>query len=363
MGLLDLITDGASASFRNKANEILFNYDSEDTLEHAAREEMLGSLEDRTLGAGKDYLLDLASDFESRIKDEAVDLVINKSFDFLKNTKGYNKVTDFEKSATDFIDDITLESVIGTAFEKTGFDNPFGDSTQADIKSVNLYKQSASARKEIASKQDWTYQSDQSEGYPSATEFLQMLSVGDNRFKVLQNYLFYITIDFDQVASPGFDSNHLFLPLEEEIEKFDDSSIKLLVRSVDVPNITADANEAILNEFGYATFPSDKIIPDTNEVIIGFLNTEYSIHENLFVEWIKETTADRYIYADRPFRKATINIDFFDQRHKKIVFSYVFKDCFPRTIMTLNGDYGGAVDEVRTVTFLFNRFYVKSTKD
>lgn len=195
-------------------------------------------------------------------------------------------------------------------------------------------------------------------GYPKLLDFYVALASNSfNAFKILQTYQYCLSIQFSNVKLPNF-----FKAIQEDksvgLKGFEQQQIiSLLVRNAQLPNLVTESNvDPILNDLGYSTFTGrGNVIPDSNMFTVGFLSTEYSLHENLFLDWMRETISNQYQYINEPFSKATIRIDFFDQEHKMIVFSYIFENCFPKVIDTINPDY--EIDNLmitRNVTFTFD---------
>jgi len=113
--------------------------------------------------------------------------------------------------------------------------------------------------------------------------------------------------------------------------------------------------KTLSNQFGYISAPSDRVMPDSNELTLAFLACEYPINEIFFLEWIKETCSDIYLYREQPFQKANINIEFLDQKYNRIIYSYTFVDAYPKTIITTDADYDTqTIDFQRDISFVFD---------
>ncbi len=140
--------------------------------------------------------------------------------------------------------------------------------------------------------------------------------------------------------------------------------IPFLVRSASLPNASTNASEnEINNDFGKVVFPSKgSIVPDTNVMTIQFLNTEQNILEHLIYDWIIETKSNVWVYDDHPFTRATIRINYLDQKAESVIFSYDYHDAFPLAYDTINSNHNAETNIERGATFTFNWFNVNTTK-
>lgn len=140
--------------------------------------------------------------------------------------------------------------------------------------------------------------------------------------------------------------------------------IPLLIRSVSLPNASTNASEnEINNDFGKVVFPSKgSLIPDTNVIIIQFMNTEQNILEHLIYDWIIETKSNKWVYDTHAFTRATIRINYLDQKGESIIFSYDFHDAFPIAYDTINSNHNAEANIERGATFNFNWFSINSDK-
>lgn len=140
--------------------------------------------------------------------------------------------------------------------------------------------------------------------------------------------------------------------------------IPLLIRSVSLPNASTNASEnEINNDFGKVVFPSKgTIIPDTNVITMQFLNTEQNILEHLIYDWIIETKSNVWVYDTHPFTRATIRINYLDQKGETIIFSYDFHDAFPIAYDTINSNHNAEANIERGATFNFNWFSINTNK-
>ncbi len=191
-------------------------------------------------------------------------------------------------------------------------------------------------------------------------------------FMLQYRYLFQITMSFNTRLTPvGIDRSNVggdnsTIPRQGNVASTlfnrikynfigDALKIALLARAAVLPNITSPEMETLSNQFGYISLPSDRVMPDSNELTLSFLACEYPINEIFFLEWIKETCSDIYLYREQPFQKADINIEFIDQKHNKIIYSYTFVDAYPKTIITTDAEHdASSLDFARDVTFVFD---------
>ncbi len=140
--------------------------------------------------------------------------------------------------------------------------------------------------------------------------------------------------------------------------------IPFLIRSVSLPNASTNASEnEINNDFGKVVFPSKgTIIPDTNVITMQFLNTEQNILEHLIYDWIIETKSNVWVYDTHPFTRATIRINYLDQKGESVIFSYDFHDAFPIAYDTINSSHNAEANIERGATFNFNWFNINTDK-
>ncbi len=140
--------------------------------------------------------------------------------------------------------------------------------------------------------------------------------------------------------------------------------IPFLIRSVSLPNASTNASEnEINNDFGKVVFPSKgSIVPDTNVMTIQFLNTEQNILEHLIYDWIIETKSNVWVYDTHPFTRATIRINYLDQKGESVIFSYDFHDAFPLAYDTINSNHNAETNIERGATFTFNWFNIDTKK-
>lgn len=215
------------------------------------------------------------------------------------------------------------------------------------------------------------------EGYVKLKDFWDRVLGANNTsesslFKLQYRYLFNVSMRFNalteiphspktsyknKTVSSIRDPNQIFTLFSDIQSKFmgNAQTIALLARAAVLPNFTGSEEQKFTNQFGYMSLPSDRIIPDENKLVLSFLTCEYPINEIFFLEWIKETCADTYLYLEQPFQKADITIDFIDQKYEKIIYSYTFVDAYPKTIITPDVEHEvGGLDFSRDVVFSFD---------
>jgi len=179
--------------------------------------------------------------------------------------------------------------------------------------------------------------------------FTKILQSNNSKTKLQYNHFFNIEL--------------LFTNLDTKLKE--DNNIPLLCNDISIPNLTIDV-EVFTNQFGHMVIPSDAILPHDHKITLSFLSTEESLHENLFFNWIKETTADKWLYKDRPFTKANIFLDFWDQEYKTQTYTYIFCDAYPTAIITSDGSYDSAsvgANFNREITFAFDYMKILSKNE
>lgn len=138
--------------------------------------------------------------------------------------------------------------------------------------------------------------------------------------------------------------------------------IRYFARQVDIPAFsTPDAPEALVTDWGQISFPSKgNIIPDSNELPIGFLSTEHSVHEQFFLTWMQETVSNVWVYRNFPFTKADIEVTMFSSLPDEVegglkpVSRYKFYGAFPNNIGSETPTPEQSDEYERQVTFTFN---------
>ena len=198
-----------------------------------------------------------------------------------------------------------------------------------------------------------------------------------DHFALIQEHLFYAEIIFDDPTQlinkfmGQLDNSDITLPsffnkpnkniYNLYAEQF---IIPLSIRSVTLPNASTNASEHEINtDFGKVVFPSKgTLIPDTNILTVQFLNAEQNILEHLIFDWILETKANIWVYDTHPFSRATIRINYLDQKAESIIFSYDFFGAFPLAYDTINSNHVAEPNIERGATFAFNWFNVNHSK-
>jgi len=208
----------------------------------------------------------------------------------------------------------------------------------------------------------------------------------DPKYKLSQNYFFYVDFALEvptggalklplgsvgaalqngDSASEvfGFGSNRstgsdYFFPQQTGFSINIDTDIRLLAQSVEMPNFQLDYNDVEYEggDAGNYVYVNDhKIVETSNNTIqIEFLSTEFSLHEHLFLQWMREAASSTWLYPTFPFPKARINVYFLDQENQRQTFAYTLREAFPVIVDTLDGDHKFNLTESRNVTFAFN---------
>jgi len=354
MALADLIVDGASATLINKATDILERQD-DGTLEYEARQEMLGGLKTRIVDAAKDY----AKNFGNKIKQDAINTLVNLGRDASSDAKAFaQRNLNFEQY---------ISSTVDNLLEKGSY-----DSIQNGFKTTDYAKNQATVSKFLKERDDirksptipvpklGTIISTPpgAADFPKLINFYRAIASNNPVFKLMHKYYFMVTIKFDDKLLA--DTSHVYSyengELNNLIKTFalpGQKTIQMLSRRAEIPQIQTETS-SLKNEFGHMSLPGTTVIPSDNALIIGFLSSEYSVHESLMLEWIKQTAHDTYCYTEKPFMKAEIDIDFFDQGFRSNILTYRFVDCFPQNIALLDASYDDINVNARDVRFNFN---------
>ena len=170
--------------------------------------------------------------------------------------------------------------------------------------------------------------------------------------------LFKVTMDYQFFVEFVFPGDQAKFRSRERIIGTD--VLGLMAHSVNTPDFSAQGHATESNTLGFMSFPSPGPINPSDPLLrISFLSTEFALHENMFVQWLAETTAGEYIYPDRPFTKAQVRVNLLNQAGKEVVIRYVFEEVFPVNVQTIKPDQGQTnISLVREVAFLFDWFRV-----
>lgn len=362
--LSDLVNDslgGGRAVLRDKLEGALFDID--DTAENRAHKQMIGSFKSNMIAQPLANLQSKLEGYESDAKKALMNIVdsgLGAAQDALVGA--VSNVEDkllgaFQDSVSsdDSTDMPLLPEVPKPIYEedpiKWSPEPKMNDGTQEETKK---------APEPIKTNYKWNLKDTPNEVLKSLNlnAFFQNMASGDTRFGILKSHLFNVSITFPQLTPLDNEANQQGSALKMQTNIFAKGPIfSLLCRSADIPNLTNEGT-AISNEFGFMSLPGISNIPDSNKLTISFLNSEYAIHERLMLQWFKQITSDQYVYAEQPFMKATIRIDFFEQLRQKIILSYIFNDCYPQIINTADAKYDSVSDIERPVTFEYNTMHV-----
>lgn len=168
---------------------------------------------------------------------------------------------------------------------------------------------------------------------------------------------YYFTCIWSFVPEKGI--SNVEKMLLTSIKESNSDALKYFIQSVELPNIeTFSTVEAIPNEFGMVSNAGIFVKPSENSFTVDFLSTEFSLHEHVFYYWLREVTQNEWVYDDRPFTKAKLQITFLDSRTRKHMFSYVLINVFPTAITTLKPNHQGESIITRPVVFNFDNMYV-----
>lgn len=313
-GLAGGIVDNGAASLNNGINDLLKKAgvsESNAILESWSRNTMLGDPKTRILGGVKDEL--------KAIGNELIG------------------------GAVGAVNQAVLEG--GEALQNAIFGKP-----QDTLRAVNFHNEYYETRE--------VYKSHQKDSLTNLGLFYTNFSAqnrSDKRFSLLQNYLFNVNISIPDLAHISTDTRFTQLFKDyTNINASDNRAISLLVNSMELPNIAGEKTETFTTEFGHVSLPSNKLLPDSNVISLKILNTEDSLMEGLFVEWLGETCSDRYIYPTVPFLKATVTVEFYHANRHERAFSYVYHDCFPTQIETQNPSHQYNMSVTREVKMVFD---------
>ena len=182
------------------------------------------------------------------------------------------------------------------------------------------------------------------------------------QYRFQREHHFIVDINIDQPAN-----SNLRNLINTSTSTF---NIQIAARDVDFPNITLDMDSEhdlnFISQFGAIMTPGKLSLnsEQNTNLIVNFINTEFSIHENVFLQWTKEVTANQYIYPDYPFSKAKIYVTFYNQNFDTSIYKYVFNECFPYWIEPSKprDNRGDNINFYRQVKFAFNWMSIEIVK-
>ena len=211
---------------------------------------------------------------------------------------------------------------------------------------------------------------------------------GDPTFTLAQNNKFFIMMfpnDFLPNPLESLAVKTLSLPIIKQLTSFNIGSaltlsfLGMLAQSVKIPDLsTQDGDyptpaDKGLTDFGYMNFPGKFMIPETNELTISFLDTEFSPCDTFFAQWLSQTTGTEWAYVDKPYMVSSIIVAPITQSPELHVATggvsdgvnlprqmYVFLRCFPTKVAAPQFDVNSEPSDAnqRDVVFRFSKFFI-----
>lgn len=142
---------------------------------------------------------------------------------------------------------------------------------------------------------------------------------------------------------------------------FDNSlDFGLWVQTFNLPNLTLDTDGEVKvkNNRGVAIMPGDSLlVPDSNTVSIGFLETENPIIENVFVPWLERVASVPKNSSNYPFIRAKIYVDLLRSENphdENKILTYVLHGAYPSFVTLPELSQASSSNMTRSVTFTFN---------
>lgn len=129
------------------------------------------------------------------------------------------------------------------------------------------------------------------------------------------------------------------------------------VQDIQLPGfkVAMDSAETLIGDFKTARL---YLVPDSNEFSMRLVNTQVPLIENWIYPWMREITSSQWVYDERPYTIATVEIDAYDHSNVKYVLNGVRPSGSPT--MTLTHEVPG--DITRRVSFAFDFMYLKLDK-
>lgn len=98
------------------------------------------------------------------------------------------------------------------------------------------------------------------------------------------------------------------------------------------------------------------VIPDNNQIQLKIINTKLPLCERIFYPWMREVTLPWWQYYKQPYTTATVTVDF--SQHTDL--QYVFTNCRPCQIQTIQANQQNDQSTTRDVTLMFDFMFVTS---
>lgn len=184
---------------------------------------------------------------------------------------------------------------------------------------------------------------------------------GSNKgsFEIAYRPLYFVQFLFKDVSSPKFLQDNQFA-IED---------LGFLAQDIDLPNFELDSDDdvTVKNFAGVYKAPGNgDIIPESNNFVIQFLDTEHSCFEYFFLPWMKEIreikSQRRSIY---PMLRAQVKVflfkntiqnpdDVLSATENDIKMTYILDGVYPKRIDSPTLSYGTNNTLIRSVGFEFN---------
>ena len=203
--------------------------------------------------------------------------------------------------------------------------------------------------------------------------FLKMKTSKNARIDTLNT--FEMTIDFD--PSPGsFQGIKDMSKAERSVvgtlfkerfsySKADDSNAKIgdlvfdmgiYVQKMALPNISLANGQSVKTALGEFPVNGLYLQPDNHTFSLEILNLEKPMGEDIFYKWMREVVAPFWIYSTQPYTTAKVTIDLTEHADLR----YVFLNCRPTSIMTVQPTQEMSQNFTRQVQFAFDWMYAES---
>lgn len=197
---------------------------------------------------------------------------------------------------------------------------------------------------------------------------------------------------FEKFIKDHIGSSESVIPYLFEYGKIDMKNLAMFFQSIDLPNIKSETFQPELGQmenFGQAVLPIGMIIPENNIITLNVLDTEYSLIENIFYPWMRETNLPFWQYDAQPYTTATLTINFIPLSpiamkglaasipgvstiasmfgakdnclsQDEFLFKYIFTGCKPVFCETVKPTQQPLDSLTRQVQLSFNNMYIHS---
>ena len=131
----------------------------------------------------------------------------------------------------------------------------------------------------------------------------------------------------------------------------------IYVQRMTLPNITLSNGQTVRTMLGEFPVNGIYLSPDQHVFSIEVVNLRRSMGEDIFYRWMREVVSPFWTYGSQPYTTARITIDLTEHTNIR----YVFLNCRPSNVMTVQPTQELTQNFTRQVQFAFDWMYVQSS--